>query len=93
MLALMCPQAHIIAEGNIISVSDIICPTGQTSLKKAIAFAIAFFLAGEQRLELWTRGFGATVGKTLGNIYHPIFRAFAAFLFIDHTPKANLMLF
>ena len=93
MLALMCPQAHIIAEGNIISVSDIICPTGQTSLKKAIVFAIAFFLAGEQRLELWTRGFGATVGKTLENIYRPKIRAVAAFLFANRTPKTNLMLF
>lgn len=43
MFAPMCPQAHIIAKGNIISVSDIICPIGQTSWKKALAFAIAFF--------------------------------------------------
>ena len=28
------PKAHIIAIGNIISVSDIICPTGQTSCKE-----------------------------------------------------------
>ena len=35
MFALMCPQAHIIAEGNIISVSVIICPKGDTSFQKS----------------------------------------------------------
>ncbi len=31
---LMCRKAHIIAEGNIITVGNIICPIGQTSFKK-----------------------------------------------------------
>ena len=35
MFALMCPQAHIIAAGSIIREAHIICPAGQTSLKKA----------------------------------------------------------
>jgi len=35
MFALMCPQAHIIAEGNITGEANIICPSGQTSFKKA----------------------------------------------------------
>jgi hypothetical protein len=35
MFALMCPQAHIIAAGSIMCKAYIICPTGQTSLKKA----------------------------------------------------------
>ena len=34
MFALMCPQAHIIAAGSIMCEACIICPTGQTSLKK-----------------------------------------------------------
>ena len=48
------PYAHIIVAGNIIRRSDIICPTGQTSLKKAIAFAIVFFVVNHRRLELRT---------------------------------------
>ena len=35
MFAPMCPQAHIIAEGSIMCEARIICPTGQTSCKKA----------------------------------------------------------
>ena len=35
MFALTCPQAHIIAAGNIMCEARIICPSGQTSLKKA----------------------------------------------------------
>jgi len=35
MFALMCPQAHIIAAGSIMCEARIICPTGQTSLKKS----------------------------------------------------------
>jgi len=35
MFALHVPQAHIIAEGNIMCEARIICPAGQTSLKKA----------------------------------------------------------
>ena len=30
-----CPAGHIIAEGNIMRGAHIICPTGETSLKKA----------------------------------------------------------
>jgi len=37
MFALMCPQAHIIAAGSIMREAHIICPTGQTSLKKGLA--------------------------------------------------------
>ena len=35
MFALMCPQAHIIAAGNIMCGAHIICPVGQTSFKNA----------------------------------------------------------
>ena len=35
MFALTCPQAHIIAAGNIMCEAHIICPSGKTSLKKA----------------------------------------------------------
>ena len=41
----MCRQARIIAAGNIMREAHIICPTGQTSLKKAL-LSQCFFLGG-----------------------------------------------
>ena len=34
--------------------ADIICPTGQTSLKKAVAFEIAFFLSMDYKKDIYT---------------------------------------
>ena len=40
------PKAHIIAAGNIMCEAHIICPTGQTSFKKAL-LTQCFFLVGD----------------------------------------------
>ncbi len=43
MFALMCPQAHIISTSDIIGEANIICPKGQTSLKKRLVETSRFF--------------------------------------------------
>ncbi len=43
MFALMCPQAHIISVSGIIGEANIICPQGQTSLKKRLVETSRFF--------------------------------------------------
>jgi hypothetical protein len=81
LFALTCPQAHIIAAGNIIRVARIICPPGQTSLKKA-RFRVLFSGYGVRKkwicvFNRWIR----TRGRMLCGAMHPILFSFLSYLF------------
>ena len=60
-VAMMCCLPRIVPEGDASLAkptssggADIICPTGQTSLKKAVAFEIAFFLSMDYKKDIYT---------------------------------------
>ena len=56
MFALMSPQAHIIAAGSIMCEARIICPTGQTSLKKPRLSTRFFHVITERICKTGKRG-------------------------------------